>query len=133
MALSGTLRHSKQLRCRTARGMSGCQLCCLWSCRRPAAAAGKDFPQLGIWVRLASLSHVTSQALSSRERWTRVQGIFQCSHHKQLARPINSRCQCFTYSGVSSEGAYQSIHRERETPRAQPPLDESLPDIRAGH
>lgn len=42
---------------------------------------------------LASLSHVTSQALSSRERWTPAQGIFQYSHHKQLARPINSHCE----------------------------------------
>lgn len=63
---------------------------------------------------LASLSHVTSQALSSRERWTPAQGIFQCSHHKQLARPINSHCESPVLHTVESVLKEPIIHSQGE-------------------
>lgn len=56
-------------------------------CDDPAAAARRDFSQLGIWAgsRLP-LSHVTSPALGSRVEMDAAQGIFQCYQHSTVSK-----------------------------------------------
>ena len=115
MASSGILQHSKQPRCMTepwaTSGLSA--VLPVEPTDASAAADGRDFPWLGIWVRnWLPLSHVTLQALSPLVEMDGVQGIYSIPITAQLAKPISChvmRALCSPFWGSRSSEGSQSV------------------------